>query len=102
MISIPGNVAAIRAAGPFPTRGRGPIGDYKNPAFDDLMEQAERQTEQAAMVRLYRQAHEMLMKDAAYLPIIHDRAPIVLGPNVKGFVNPNQEAWDLSIVSLAK
>jgi hypothetical protein len=42
------------------------------------------------------------MRDAAYLPIIHDRAPIVLGPKVRGFVNPNQEAWDLSIVSLAK
>ena len=82
--------------------GRGPVGDYTNPAYDDLVEQAERQTDQAAMVRLYRKAHEMLMRDAAYLPIIHDRAPIVLGPKVKGFVNPNQEAWDLSIVSLTK
>ncbi|MGH7331688.1 MAG: ABC transporter substrate-binding protein [Candidatus Rokuibacteriota bacterium] len=82
--------------------GRGPVGDYKNLAYDDLVEQAERQTDQAAMVRLYRKAHEMLMTDAAYLPIIHDRAPIILGPKVRGFVNPNQEAWDLSIVSLAK
>jgi peptide/nickel transport system substrate-binding protein len=82
--------------------GRAPVGDYHNPGYDDLVEQAERQTDQAAMVRLYRKAHEMLMRDAAYLPIIHDRAPIVLGPKVKGFVNPNQEAWDLSIVSLAK
>jgi peptide/nickel transport system substrate-binding protein len=82
--------------------GRGPVGDYKNPGYDDLVEQAERQTDQKEMVRLYRRAHEMLMKDAAYLPIIHDRAPIVLGPKVKGFVNPNQEAWDLSIVWLTK
>ena len=82
--------------------GRGPVGDYVNPAYDDLVEQAERQTDQAAMVRLYRKAHEMLMHDAAYIPIIHDRAPIVLGPKVKGFVNPNQEAWDLAIVSLTK
>jgi peptide/nickel transport system substrate-binding protein len=82
--------------------GRGPVGDYVNPGYDDLAEQAERQTDQAAMVRLYRRAHEMLMKDAAYLPIIHDRAPIVLNAKVKGFVNPNQEAWDLSIVSLGK
>jgi peptide/nickel transport system substrate-binding protein len=82
--------------------GRGPVGDYVNPAYDDIVEQAERQTVQAVMVRLYRQAHEMMMRDAAYLPVIHDRAPIVLSSRVKGFVNPNQEAWDLSIVSLGK
>ena len=40
------------------------------------------------------------MDDAAYVPIDDDLQPILLSPKVKGFVNPPEDWYDLSTVSV--
>jgi hypothetical protein len=49
---------------------------------------------------LYQKANRIIMDDAAYVPIDDDLQPILLSPKVKGFVNPPEDWYDLSTVSV--
>jgi len=62
------------------------IGEYHNPRFDALLEQARAERDGKARLALYRQAEELLVQDAACLPLFFDVDYVLVKPYVKGFV----------------
>ncbi len=77
-------------------------GRYNNKAVDDLMDKATQELDPKKAQPLWRQVNEQLSKDAAFIPIISDKAPHAMTKKVKGFVVPAQEWFDLSLVWLDK
>lgn len=64
-------------------------GEYANPAVDALLEQAGRETDFARSLVLYQQAEQMLVDDAACIPLWFGRNYILVKPEVSGFrLNP--------------
>jgi peptide/nickel transport system substrate-binding protein len=73
-------------------------GWYDNPKLDELLNKAIAEGDEAKSRALYQQANHMIMEDAAYVPLVDDLQPILLAKNVKGFVNPPEDWFDLSTV----
>ncbi|HWR32608.1 MAG TPA: ABC transporter substrate-binding protein [Chitinophagaceae bacterium] len=61
---------------------------YKNPAFDDLFEQAIRETNDSLRYKLYQQADQVMINDAPVVPLWYDKVVRLVQPHVKGF-KPN-------------
>ena len=75
-------------------------GAYCNKKVDALLDKAILTADPAAAAALYQQANRIIMDDAAFVPVVDDLQPIILSPKVKGFVNPPEDWYDLSIVSV--
>jgi peptide/nickel transport system substrate-binding protein len=75
-------------------------GFYCNKDVDKLLDQAVVTRDPAAAKDLYQKVNGIVMGDAAYVPIDDDLQPILLSPKVKGFVNPPEDWYDLSTVSV--
>jgi peptide/nickel transport system substrate-binding protein len=75
-------------------------GFYCNREVDKLLDEAIVTPDAGAAKALYQKANRILMDDAAYVPIDDDLQPILLSPKVKGFVNPPEDWYDLSTVSV--
>jgi len=75
-------------------------GWYCNPEVDKLLSAAILERDTAKMKDIYQQANRIIMDDAAFVPYIDDQQPMILSPKVKGFVNPPEDWFDLSIVSV--
>ncbi len=52
------------------------------------------------MKAIYQKANRLIMDDAAFVPTVDDLQPMLLSPKVKGFVNPPEDWFDLSTVSV--
>ncbi|MFC7401610.1 ABC transporter substrate-binding protein [Citricoccus sp. GCM10030269] len=76
------------------------VGGYANDDLDEVMEAAESSLDEDEAEEYWLEAHDIVAKDMAYLPIVHDTAPYILAPRVEGFVSPSQQWYDLSTVSL--
>ena len=63
-------------------------GDYKNPAFDKLLDEAAKASDLDAANKLYQQAEEILLNDLPAIPLYNSNANAVFGKNVKN-VEPN-------------
>ena len=74
------------------------IGWYKNPKVDALLDQALVEVDDEARYDLYRQANELIAEDAAFVAVVHDSAPYLLSPKVKGFPHAPQEWMDFRTV----
>lgn len=61
---------------------------YNNPAFDALFERALAETNDSLRYQLYRQADQLLIKDAPVVPLWYDVVVRLVQPNVEGFL-PN-------------
>jgi peptide/nickel transport system substrate-binding protein len=75
-------------------------GWYCNHEVDKLLDQAIVTRDPVEMKAIYQKANRLIMDDAAFVPYIDDMQPILLSPKVKGFVNPPEDWFDLSIVSV--
>lgn len=75
-------------------------GAYCNKKVDALLDEAIITADPKAAAALYQQANRIIMDDAAFVPVVDDMQPMMLAPNVKGFVNPPEDWFDLSIVSV--
>jgi peptide/nickel transport system substrate-binding protein len=75
-------------------------GWYDNPKIDELLNKAIAEPNPEASAKLYREANQQIMADAAYVPLVDDLQPVLLAPSVKGFVNPPEDWHDLSTVSI--
>lgn len=73
---------------------------YKNPEVDTILDMAAGELDDQQRNALYRQANRLVMEDAAFVPIVHDLAPVVYHPKVKGFVHTALESFDLTTVWL--
>lgn len=60
-------------------------GDYKNPEFDALMDQAAATADTDAANKLYQQGEEILLEDLPAFPLFYSNAHGVASLNVKGF-----------------
>ncbi len=61
---------------------------YKNPEFDELFEQAIRETNDSLRFKLYQQADQLLINDAPVVPLWYDLAVQLVQPEVQSF-KPN-------------
>ncbi len=75
-------------------------GAYCNEKVDALLDEAIITADTKAAAALYQQANRIIMDDAAFVPVVDDMQPMMLAPNVNGFVNPPEDWFDLSIVSI--
>jgi peptide/nickel transport system substrate-binding protein len=75
-------------------------GFYCNKDVDKLLDEAIVTPDAGAAKALYQKVNRILMDDAGYVPIDDDLQPILLSPKVKGFVNPPEDWYDLSTVSV--
>jgi ABC-type oligopeptide transport system substrate-binding subunit len=55
--------------------------------YDQLVERARRLTSQEERLRLYRQADRLLMEEAAIVPIMYERKPMLVKPWVRRFMD---------------
>ncbi|GAB7056326.1 MULTISPECIES: ABC transporter substrate-binding protein [unclassified Paenibacillus] len=86
--------SAFKAPGGFNS------GQYVNKEADQLMDMATHAINPDEAIKYWKQAEEMIMEDAAFAPIVNDTAPYVVSPNVKGFISPSEEWYDLVQVSI--
>ena len=61
---------------------------YRNPEFDALFEKAIRENNDSLRYRLYREADQLVMKDAPVVPLWYDEVVHLVQPRVRGF-RPN-------------
>jgi len=59
------------------------IGEYSNPAVDELLEEARVETDYDKRMNLYRQAEQFIVDDAACLPLAFDISYTLVKPYVK-------------------
>jgi ABC-type transport system substrate-binding protein len=59
------------------------IGEYSNPELDALLEKARVETDEATRTSLYQQAEQIIVRDAACLPLFFDVAYTLVKPYVK-------------------
>lgn len=73
---------------------------YQNDEVDALLDQALVEMDDAGRDALYKQAHDLMMQDAAMVPIVHDSTPYIMAPYVKGYVHAPQNWQDFRTVWL--
>jgi peptide/nickel transport system substrate-binding protein len=74
---------------------------HHNPAFDRLIRDARRTTDQAKRAKLYEQANQLLHDDAPWIFMNHTNQVRAARTSVKGFVlNPLQMFFHMELVSL--
>ena len=75
-------------------------GWYCNPEVDKLLDEAILTRDAAAAKALYQKANRVIMDDAGYVPYADDLQPVLLSAKVHGFVNPPEDWFDLSTVTV--
>ena len=60
-------------------------GLYNNPKFDSLFQQAQAETDPAARWELFKQAEDVIVEDAAFVPLFQRGKRFVVNPKVEGF-----------------
>ena len=72
---------------------------YKNPKFDDLLQQARLTTDQARRASIYKEAQRLLVDDAPWVFVDHEIQIAALGRRVQGFkLHPS---FDLRVETIA-
>jgi oligopeptide transport system substrate-binding protein len=66
--------------------------DYKNPAYDALLDKADQETDVARRGEYLQQAERMAMEDATVAPLYHDVSKNLVSPQPTGWV-PNLADW---------
>ena len=78
----------------FRTGAENNFGEYSNPAVDALIDQAGVEADAAESLELYRQAEQILVDDAAILPLWFGEDYVLVKPYVHGYeLNPLGFAW---------
>lgn len=99
-MSTPAWVGIVSRCDTLPPNGEN-SGYYCNPEVDKLLDQAIVTKDEGQARALYQKANRVIMDDAAYIPYVDDLQPVILSPKVQGFVNPPEDWFDLSTVSIA-
>ncbi|RME42553.1 MAG: hypothetical protein D6791_17465 [Chloroflexi bacterium] len=67
--------------------------EWRNEKYSRLVEQARRLTDQAARMKLYRQADRILVEEAVFLPLAYVRSHLLLKPWVKKYPLLPMKSW---------
>jgi oligopeptide transport system substrate-binding protein len=70
----------------FHTGNQNNIGGYSNAQLDSLLEQAATESDSATRIKIYQNAEQIIVQDAAVLPLYFGRAYVLVKPYVKGYV----------------
>ena len=76
--------------------------NYANPEVDQLLEQARSETDESARLELYRQAEELIVQDAAWVPLSHSKGSVLIKPYVNGYAVPPFVIPNLRYVSIQR
>jgi oligopeptide transport system substrate-binding protein len=60
-------------------------GRYNNPEVDRMLEQARTERDTERRMNLYRQAEQLVVNDAAWIPLYHGRDNLLIKPYVKDY-----------------
>ena len=58
---------------------------YSNPQVDKILEQARVESDSNARYKLYQQAEQMIVDDAAWIPLWFTKSYVLVKPYVKGY-----------------
>ena len=86
----------------FHTGAANNVGSYSNPAVDAILESARTEQDVTRRLALYRQVNEMLLEDAAAIPLWYDRTYVLVKPYVTGFAITPQGLPTLELVRLER
>ena len=67
-------------------------GDYKNPAYDDLLEQADHEPDAVRRGQILARAEQVLLSDEGILPVFYSVARALVNPRITGWID-NAEHW---------
>jgi oligopeptide transport system substrate-binding protein len=70
----------------FHTGAQNNIGGYSNPQLDSLLDQASTEQDLNTCLKLYQDAEQMVVQDAAILPLFFGRNYVLVKPYVKDYV----------------
>ncbi|MBM3299569.1 MAG: hypothetical protein FJY85_06425 [Deltaproteobacteria bacterium] len=73
-------------------------GYYANPKVDRYLDRARIESDEQKRIALYRKTNAEITKDAAFVPIVNDLAPVVMHRKVKGFTHAPCEWYDFTRV----
>jgi len=59
--------------------------NYKNPQVDDLLTKARTEQDKEKRTQEYQQAEQIIVNDAAWLPLVFDKSEVLIKPYVKGY-----------------
>jgi ABC-type transport system substrate-binding protein len=76
-------------------------GQYRNPAVDTLLHEAQESFDPAAQDVLLAKVHTLIVDDAAYVFVAHDLNPRAMTAQVKGYVQAQSWFPQLTSVSMA-
>lgn len=74
---------------------------YANPEVDALIEEATATVDPAARADLYRRVQELVLEDAALLPVFHLGVQVVRDPRIEGFPTPIAHEFPLKFIRMA-
>ncbi len=57
---------------------------YNNPSVNHLLDTAVTCLDQEQRLRLFRQAEDLIMTDAPWVPLVHEQVPILYSPRLRG------------------
>ncbi|MFQ6019378.1 MAG: peptide ABC transporter substrate-binding protein [Dehalococcoidia bacterium] len=75
---------------------------YSNSEVDELLEKAQTEENQKERFALYRRAEEIIVEDAAWIPLFHGKNSYLVKPYVQGFEEPPLVIPRLRYVSLSQ
>jgi oligopeptide transport system substrate-binding protein len=75
---------------------------YSNPAVDALLDQARTEADAQQRLKLYQQAEELIIKDAAWIPLYFPQNHYVVAKRVKGWFEPPMVIPRLRFVELTQ
>jgi oligopeptide transport system substrate-binding protein len=84
----------------FGTGSESNFGGYSDPGVDALLARAAVEPDTERMLALYRQAEEMMVSDAAALPLWFGRSHLLVKPHVKGYQPNPLGSTNLNLVSV--
>ena len=77
-------------------------GHFKSEAYDRILNRIETSTEPSELARGTTQAHQLIVDEAPYLFVVHDRNPVMFSKKVKGFVQAQSWFQDYTKVWIEK
>lgn len=77
-------------------------GAYSNPKLDALVEEARVEQDADKRMALYREAEELLIQDAAWIPLYHSGGYYLVKPYVKDLVITGQQTMNLAEVRIER
>jgi ABC-type transport system substrate-binding protein len=83
----------------FPPNGYN-WGNFSNPEYDALLEKIEKSSDPEEIGSLIRKSHELLVDEAVWLFIVHDRNPRAMTKKVKGFTSAQSWFQDFTTVDI--